>query len=339
MDFTKDLLRDLGLAKSHNLLPRQILRLLAAAQGGQFSTRQAVALGIKPTQVLSLRHAGEIASLRRNVWRFLSAAAEPDVAVTAFLACWPHAVISHASAARYHGLTRVAAPAAPEVTAAHGTTCRPDGVVVHRTRSLENGDILRVGTLRYTSVARTVCDLADAKQPWETLSLVDDAVASGAKPRWINQVATELMNGRNGVSMVERATRPGASSEFRSWLERAGGHVFVLGGLPLPLWNVEIRDGGGRIGIVDALWLPQRVVCELKGLRFHTTPAQLRRDDHRANRLLDAAYNVRSVSWRDLVDNPTDVVATVMRAMRAAGATVDLGSIPQSITIPKAPFL
>jgi hypothetical protein len=102
---------------------------------------------------------------------------------------------------------------------------------------------------------------------------------------------------------------------------------------------VEVRDDGGRIGIVDALWLPERVICDLKGMRFHTAPAQVRRDDQRLNRLFDAGYGVRVIGWRDLVDDPPGAVATIGRALQAADAAVDLSSIPADLTVPQRPFL
>lgn len=84
--------------------------------------------------------------------------------------------------------------------------------------------------------------------------------------------------------------------------------------------------------------MPERVVCELKGLRFHGSAAQVRRDDKRVNRLLDAGYGVRSFGWRDLVDDAPQMVATLMRALQAAGATVDFSAIPTKIPVPAAPF-
>src|SRR5687768_7402096 len=114
MNDHRRLLQDLGLPKKHDLAPRDMLRMLAAAQDGQFANRQALALGLGPSQVLSLRDRGETERIRQRVWRFRTAVANADAAVSAFLACWPDGVISHASAAAFHGLTRVPAPEHPE---------------------------------------------------------------------------------------------------------------------------------------------------------------------------------------------------------------------------------
>lgn len=338
MNFETSLLADLGLKKSHNLGARPLLRHLGATQDGQFSTRQASVLGVRHSQVLALRDTGEIQNQRYGVWRFVSATGSADPAITAFLACWPAGVISHDTTAVFYGLRRVARPEKPHITVLDGVTCRPTGVVVHHTTSLPGADILKSGPLRYTSLARNVCDLANPRNQWETLAILDDAVALGAKPRWIHERALALSLGRGGVDTVAKATAPGASSEFRSWLERAACDVFAAGGLPAAEWNVPLHDSAGLIGVVDALWRPYQVVSELQGLRFHTTPRQLERDNRKRNRLGDAHHQLRVSSWTDLVHDPVDVVATLMRALRAAGADLDLARIPRDIAVPAHPF-
>jgi hypothetical protein len=114
--------------------------------------------------------------------------------------------------------------------------------------------------------------------------------------------------------------------------------VYVVSHLPPPEWNVEVRDGAGRIGIVDALWRPWHVIGETEGLRFHTTPAQRRKDAERFNRLLDAEYAARRFTWLDVVERPTYVAATLAKPLIAAGAPVDLARIPRHIELPDPPF-
>lgn len=320
------------------LTPRDRLRAQAATQDGQFATAQARRLGLTPSALRWLRDAGETELLRRGVWRFRVAAGPADPAVTAFLLCWPDGVISHASAARHHGLARVRAPARPELTVPLARRRVPAGITVHVSRHLPAADVLTVGGLRYTSLARTVCDLADAADAWETLALVDDAIASGAAPRWLHQRAAALANGRAGVTLVRDATAPNAGDIFRSWLERTAAAVYRAAGLPDPEWNVGVHDASGLIGVVDALWRHWRVVSEKEGLRYHTTPQQRRRDSRRFNRLADAGYRSRRFSWYDVVRSPLDVAVTVARALQAAGAPIDLARLPRAIELPSRPF-
>lgn len=230
-------------------------------------------------------------------------------------------------------------PGEPEVTVPHGIVRKLPGIKVHWSRALPSGDVLRVGNVGYTSLARTTIDLSDPDDPWESLSVLDEVIALGAGRRWIHQRAKALANGRAGVVLIREATSPEAPGVFQSWLERASGHVYRLGGLPDPEWNVAIRDHRGRIGIVDALWRQWRVVSETEGLRFHTSPAQRRRDAHRFNRLLDADYRARRFTWEDVVHRPVQMLETLYRALRAAGADLDPACIPRAVEVPKKPFL
>lgn len=315
------------------------LRTLAAGHDSQFATGQARALGLNRNHVAGLRGRGEISQIRRNVWRFISATGEPDPSVTAMLACWPDGVISHRSAAVFHGLSRIDTPAEPDVTVTHGEVHRLPGITLHWSRDLPPNDILTVGGVRYTTKARTAIDLADPADPWESLAILDDTIASGASRRWIHSRSKALANGRGGARLIRDATSPRAEGEFRSWLERAAAHLYRAGGLPDPQWNVSVRDHRGRIGIVDALWPQWRVVSEKEGLRFHTSPSQRRRDADRFNRLQDADYRPRRFTWEDIVLRPTDVLETLYRALRAAGADLDPARIPRKIELPVRPFL
>lgn len=311
---------------------------MAAGQDSQFATAQALDLGVGRHHLETLRRRGEIEAMRRGVSRFRSAAGPPDPAITAVLACWPDGVISHRSAAQFHGIRRVAAPREPEVTVPHGVVRKLPGIKVHWSRCIPDEDVVRVGSVGYFSLARTTIDLADPADVWETLSLLDDVVAMGASRRWIHARAKALANGRGGVTLIREATARDAAPEFRSWLERAAAYVYRVGGLPDPEWNVRVNDGRGTIGIVDALWPRWRVVSEKEGLRFHTAPSQRRRDAQRFNRLLDADFRARRFTWEDIVHKPLDVVETLHRALRAAGADLDPGRIPRAISVPVVPF-
>ena len=318
--------------------PLERLRTTVRGQDSQFATAQALSLGLTRDELKGLRQRGETYELRRGVARFAAAAGDPDPAITAVLTCWPDGVISHSSAAQHHGISRVPVPVEPEIMVPHGIVRKLPGIKVHWSRSLEAQDILWVGGIGYTSLARTAIDLADPDDPWETLAILDDVIAMGAKRNWVYVRSKKLANGRSGVTLLRDATHPEAPGNFHSWLERTSFHVFRAGGLPPAEWNVPVYDDRGRIGIVDALWREWRVVSETEGLRFHTTPGQRRRDASRFNRLLDARYQARRFTWEDIVKQPLDVVAALHRALRAGGADIESARIPRVIEIPSLPF-
>lgn len=309
--------------------PLTLLRLLATLQDAQFSTAQALALGVSRYALNLLVDRGEVHRIRRGVWRSSTAPGQPDLAVTAWLACWPAGTISHASAAHAHGLGE--APEFPHVTVSHDLRRTIAGAVLHRTREMPGKDRLWIAGVAYTSVARTLCDDADATKPVATLTRVDDAIAAGAKRAWIHRRAAALAPGRSGVTLVRDATSPKAAAEFRSRLERVTSVLFSLAGIPQPAWNVPTRDRHGLIGRVDCRW--DKVVAELEGLRFHTTPSQRRRDAERFNRLLHAGLIVRRFTWRDVVDRPGYVVQTIADALVSNGIPVELRPLPDDLEI------
>jgi hypothetical protein len=253
------------------------LRELAATQDGQFSIWQARALHISAAAVGRCARRGEAERLGFGVLRFTAAPGEARADVTAMLTCGPLAVISHASAAQRHGLRRISAPDRPIVTMPHAVRRRTPDLDVRYTRAMPDADVLLVGAprphvsrlparhllrggVRITSLARTVCDLFDPGDVWESLALLDDAVAAGASHSWVHARASTLLAGRPNLQQLVLATAPGAAAVFRSWLERVSSHVYRAGGLPDPEFNVEMHDEQGLIGVVDALWRPWRVV-------------------------------------------------------------------------------
>ncbi|MTV26262.1 DUF559 domain-containing protein [Nitriliruptoraceae bacterium ZYF776] len=312
---------------------RTLLLELAALQDGQYAVGQARALGLDAQATRWLLDSGRARKLAVGVARIAGAPGTPDPAVTAFLRVWPAGTIGYASAAHHHGLTDTA-PARVHLVLPHGTHHRVSGIALHRSRALARTDRLFVGTVAYTSLARTVCDLATSQDPAGTLARLDDAVAAGASRTWLHRRAAALTNGRDGVALVRDATEPGASAAFRSWLERVVALLLELAGLPPAAWNVAVRDGRGTIGVVDALWERWRVIVEAEGLRFHTSPSARRRDAARFNRLLAAGYVVRRFTWQDVVERPYETAVAIAQALREAGAPVDPGRIPADLVLP-----
>lgn len=78
----------------------------------------------------------------------------------------------------------------------------------------------------------------------------------------------------------------------------------------------QVRDEAGEnIGEVDAVWVGQRVVIELDGLRFHSSPQQRRRDNRKDRRLAAAGWTVLRYTWLDVMERPEELVAEVQQAL------------------------
>lgn len=235
---------------------------------------------------------GEWCNVERSVYRIAGTPPPWEAEVlAAILATSVPSVASHATAAHLLGLHRVGPVALIELCGLGMTLPVRRGVSVHRTRRLEPCDTGVVDGVPVTSGARTLVDLAARLDAATLTTLVDDAVCAGRTSRsWLYRRAVALRGGRRGVGRLVRLTAEGAEGTFRSWLERRAAWVLCSGGLRRPRWNVPVYDGQGMIGIVDALFPPERVVVDSRGCRFHTTPQQRQRDAARFNRLVMSGY-------------------------------------------------
>lgn len=190
---------------------------------------------------------------------------------------------------------------------------------VHRTRRLARCDVTRQAGVPTTTGARSLLDLGSDVAWADRLALADDVLCARLSSReWLHRRAVALRPGRPHIQPIVDLTGDGAEELFHSWLERQGGRLVADAGLPAPRWQVPVDDDRGRIGVVDACWRrdgPRRdVVWELEGLRFHTAPAQRRRDADRFNRLTLRHVVVRH-TWEDVVRDPQRVVADLERGL------------------------
>jgi very-short-patch-repair endonuclease len=146
------------------------------------------------------------------------------------------------------------------------------------------------------------------------LALADRAL----QQRWLSVeelvVRARARVGLPGAPQLRRLVRT-VSGGARSAAERLLVKLFRQAGLTGWDLNVEITDAAGVIGVVDAVFDRQRLVIEVDGWAFHTTPDRFQRDRQRQNRLIAAGWTVLRFTWRDLTERPDYVVATVRRLL------------------------
>ena len=82
--------------------------------------------------------------------------------------------------------------------------------------------------------------------------------------------------------------------------------------LPMPESNVQLHGHE-----VDLLWREQRLVVEIDGYAFHSSRSSFERDRRKDRELAAKGYRVIRVTWRQLTDEPTAVVATLAAALAA----------------------
>jgi hypothetical protein len=304
-------------------------------QFGLFTTAQADAVGIGPSRLRRLVAAGEIAAVRRGVYRDnstrgLSAA---EVLITHGVAAGlthPGAAISHHCAALILGLPHFGAlPHRPTLTIQRDSRQQAERRPSQRLLACElpQSHVEDRGTWALTSPARTVCDLsrtipvryavatADAALNAGLTSLAEVCEVAGLFARW---------PGGKGVQSVLRLVDGGAESPYES-LARL---VLVGAGLSVAT-QVWAFDDRGTIGCGD-LWLADLwTFLEVDGdVKYRGgEPNVLLDEKRRQERLEEAGFGVARVSTRQ-VAQPGEV----LRRVRAAAQRGRISRLAQTPT-------
>lgn len=92
--------------------------------------------------------------------------------------------------------------------------------------------------------------------------------------------------------------------------------ALVEAGLPLPEFNSRLRIEGEHLE-VDLLWEKRRLVIETDGEETHGTRAAFQHDRWRDQLLVAAGYRTARVTWRQLEDEPSAVIARIKRMLAA----------------------
>lgn len=236
-------------------------------------------------------------------------------------------VASHRTAAALHRLNRFPPTPEVEVTVVHHRRHPASSLArVHGTTNLPSDDLVHVGPVPCTSVARTFLGLA-ALVPEVAPAAISTAIGDAARERrvsdsWLWWRLEELRcRGRNGVTAMEEIlTRRQALGPTESWLEHRFLELLEQDRLPLPVVQRRVRSRGAFVGRVDTLYESERLIFELEGHKDHSSQDQRDNDERRRTALTLAGFDVTVFTYVQVVGDPGYVTATV-RQLLAASAT------------------
>ncbi len=222
------------------------------------------------------------------------------------------AVLSHRSAAQFHGWAQKAPPPLPELTVAksrHLTIAQRRGTLIHRA-TLVSSDIDGLATSR----SRTIADCLRSLPGDEALAIADSVLRSLAETPSSLQafVATLRGPGSRQANAVAAAASGLSANPFETELRR----LAMLAGLDVRP-QVPLYDGH-FIGKPDLVDVDRRIILEADSFEWHGSRRALARDARRYNDFVIAGWLVLRFSWEDVMHHPDDVLR-VLKAVASHG--------------------
>jgi hypothetical protein len=198
-----------------------------------------------------------------------------------------------------------------DVTVPGTSAGRRGAIVRHASLTLVADDVSVVEGIPCTSVARTLVDLADS----EPRRVVERALGQAEVLRVFDlsatQAAVERAGCRRGAAVLRALLGLYATPTLtRSELEERFLGLCRNGGLPQPEVNTPVATHDGALE-VDFLWRAERLVVETDGRAFHATASGVERDRRRDRRLRLAGYEPIRFGWREVVEEPDEVLREV----------------------------
>jgi very-short-patch-repair endonuclease len=286
---------------------------VALDRDGVFHRRDARAAGFTDRQIVDRLRAGVWSEVLPRVYRHAATPLSPElVRCAALLWAGAGAALSHRSAAAIWQLDGVTEEV-PELTVPGSRNPRSPLVLVHRTGELRRADVATVDGLRFTSVARTIVDLAAVVEE----EALETAVES-ARRRHGTRIAalTNALDrargpGHAGTPALRRVLeavegRPAAESVFEVKVAR----LLRASGLPEPVRQHYVVASGRRYRL-DFAWPWCRVALECDGRAFHS----FQRDRTKWRHLGASGWKVLPVTWADVMQSWPAVVRDLAAAL------------------------
>ena len=216
-----------------------------------------------------------------------------------------------AAAARLHGID-VPLRGRPEVIVPLPTMDSGRVEAVVRRIKLDRGEVVRRGGFPVTSALRTCFDLAARLPLIEAVVALDQALAAHLVDLRVLKEYVESHAGANGVVRARRAVSL-AEPKSESPMETRLRLLLVLGGLPRPEAQVELRTPGGRfVARVDLFYPEPGIALEYDGENHRDRMVD---DNRRQNGVQELGIQVLRYTGPDLRERPGAVVAEVGAAL------------------------
>jgi hypothetical protein len=174
-----------------------------------------------------------------------------------------------------------------------------------------------VDAIPVTSVFRTIFDLAAVVDKRTLERALHEAEVQELRDRVSLPMLLERYPGRRGARNLRTLL---GSPEPVGWTRNDFEEAFLAlvdaYGLPRPRMNAALALRG-RFFEIDALWEEQRIAVELDSRGVHGTKKRFESDRQRDRILLAEGWRTMRVTWRQLQEEPAEVVADLRLLLRA----------------------
>ena len=287
--------------------PDELISSLAVVQHGRVARRQLLAAGLTRHEIDGRVASGHLIQEYTGVYAVgHRSGGGPGAWMAAVLTTGDDAALSFVSAAAHRDIVRWR-PTAIDVTCPRALRPRPP-LRFHRSR-LASDEVEVVDSIPTTTVARTLFDLASVLSTARLELAINEAEVQGLTSPCSLPALLDRHPRRPGSEAIREilvANRLGQSSSD-SELEDRFQILVVEESLPRPIRHAAIELPSGT-AVVDNLWLPQRVVLELDGDKFHRTAHRRRLDRARDRALTADGYHPLRAGWYD-VSRPAELLA------------------------------
>jgi very-short-patch-repair endonuclease len=297
------------------------LARIAAAQGGVFSRRQALAAGYTNDRIVHQVRRGAWQRVARAVYRVNGAPTSWQASAwVAILTVGPPAVLSYRATGYLHGFDGLPAPGRFDVSVPENRRPRtlPIGSL-HRVE-LPRCDIATRNGLPVTSPARTLVDLAFILRGDLAARVMADALRR--RLATVESVGEQIdaAGGRHGIQSARDALRT-ADPRLECTLEHELLQLVRRAGLD-PTPQFEVFAGGLFVARVD-LGVPElKLAIEADGYATHALRPGFERDRERAALLQLAGWTTLAFTATHIRRRPDWLIDVVQRRARQLGAVI-----------------
>ncbi|MGY1719106.1 hypothetical protein ACI8AG_08665 [Blastococcus sp. SYSU DS0552] len=255
-----------------------LLQCRADRRLGVFTSQEALAAGYSVDDIKTELRTRRWTRLRKGVYVESARRGSADAdhrhlmaGIAVLMSLAPGPVLSHASAARRHGLL-VPASAGGDVRVTAVDQWRAGrGYRVARARLPEADVVPWIEPFATTSVPRTLVDCGREWSLVDTVIALDAALHKGRVLRSALQLAVHSARHRTGASQAARAVGL-SDGRAESPLESEGRLALLAAGLPRPELQVDLHDERGLIARIDAWYEEAAVAIEFDGQVKYSDP-------------------------------------------------------------------